>query len=80
MIVKVNRIIQNPFSHALLMGFGGSGKRSCLRLAAFMQEYELHVLSIHNEFTYDDWYEFLREIFQDVGTKEIKSLFMIVDN
>jgi len=41
MIVKINRIIQSENSHALLMGFGGSGKRSSLKLAAFMQDYNI---------------------------------------
>jgi dynein heavy chain len=40
----------------------------------------LFQLQIHNEFTYDDWYEFLRDLMHDIGVKEKKRLFLIVDN
>jgi len=40
----------------------------------------LRQLVLHNEFTYDDWYEFLREMLHDIGVKEEKSLFLLVDN
>jgi len=67
MIVKINRIIQNENSHALLMGFGGSGKRSCLKLAAFMQDYDIQQVALNNDYTIDDWNEFLSEMIHEIG-------------
>ncbi len=37
MLCKINRIISNPFGHALMIGLGGSGSHTLTRLATYMQ-------------------------------------------
>lgn len=54
-LCKINRIIQQPFGNALLVGLGGTGCRSLSRLSAFMQDYQIAQFE-------EEWYEFLRDL------------------
>lgn len=36
MLCKINRIIQSPFGHALMIGLGGSGSHTLTRLVTYI--------------------------------------------
>ena len=40
-LMRLYRIITLPKGHAMLVGYGGSGKKSISKLCAFISQYEL---------------------------------------
>lgn len=45
-ISRVSRVLQQDNGHLLLIGIGGSGRKSATKLAAFMSDYELYQIEI----------------------------------
>jgi dynein heavy chain len=63
-ICKVTRIITASGGHALLVGFGGSGKQSLTKLATFTACYELFTISLVRGYKEADFREDLRGLYK----------------
>lgn len=74
-ITKIHRILRFPRGHALLVGFGGSGKQSLTRLAAYCASYDIFTITLARGYKEKDFREDLKKLYELLTTKETVFLF-----
>ncbi|OQR88006.1 dynein heavy chain [Achlya hypogyna] len=65
-VARIVRILRNESGHALLVGVGGSGKRSLARLASHICEYTVKQISISSKYGENEFKEDLRKMYMVV--------------
>jgi len=45
-VSRVSRVLKQDNGHVLLIGIGGSGRKSATRLAAFMADYDIYQIEL----------------------------------
>jgi len=86
-LIKVSRILNTPGGSVLMISTVGSGRKSMIALAAFMQQQTLFETTIESYYDMDAWKNELRKILRECGTlrkdityfmneKQIKNAFL----
>lgn len=79
-VVKIHRVITTEFGHALLIGVGGSGRKSLTELAVFIAAYDTFQIEITNAYNFEAWRDDMREkLFMNCGVDEKATVFLLSD-
>ncbi|XP_055373642.1 dynein beta chain, ciliary isoform X2 [Condylostylus longicornis] len=78
-VCRINRILENPRSNALLIGVGGSGKQTLARLASYISSLNVFQIQIKRGYTILDMKNELANLYTKVGLKNVASVFLISD-
>jgi dynein heavy chain len=79
-VVKIHRIITTEFGHALLIGVGGSGRKSLTQLAVSIATFEPYQIEITKSYDLKAWRENMRDnLFGEAGTLEKTMIFLLSD-
>jgi dynein heavy chain len=80
-VVKIHRIITTQFGHAMLVGVGGSGRKSLTNLATYIAEYETFGIEITKSYNFESWREDMGErLYMDAGTRnDYTAVFLFND-
>lgn len=76
---RINRILEQPGGHALLVGVGGSGKQSLARLAASIGGFDVVQLQIRPGYGILEFKKDLSAICLKAGLKRLASVLLLTD-
>lgn len=77
MLCKVNRILLQPFGNALLIGLGGAGMRTLVKIASFIESIEVYEIEMEKDFGNSEWLEYIREMMKDIVLKNRQVTFLL---
>uniref|UniRef100_A0A6I8PBB0 Dynein axonemal heavy chain 17 n=1 Tax=Ornithorhynchus anatinus TaxID=9258 RepID=A0A6I8PBB0_ORNAN len=78
-VCRINRILESPRGHALLVGVGGSGKQSLSRLAAFISSLEVFQITLRRGYGIPDLKADLSSQCLKAGVKNTGVMFLMTD-
>ena len=79
-IVKIHRIITTEYGHALLVGVGGSGRKSLTELATCIADFEIFNIEISKNYDYKAWRDDMKEkLFLSCGADSKQTVFLFSD-
>ena len=78
-IVRIIRILKMPRGNAMLVGVGGSGKRSLTKLACFICGYRLFEIQLKKNYKESHFFEDIKRLYMEHLLKE-KTLFLFSDS
>lgn len=79
-IVKIHRVITTQFGNALLVGVGGSGRKSLSELATFIAQYEMVQLEMVKGYGMKEWREdMVNNLFAAAGIESNPHVFLLAD-
>eukprot|EP00741_Cyanophora_paradoxa_P024938 tig00000056_g24072.t1 len=78
-ICRIIRVIRTPRGNMLLVGVGGSGRKSMARLAAYISEMKTFSVEITRNYRSIEFREDLKKIYQAAGVEKKATVFLFDD-
>ncbi|XP_059610821.1 dynein beta chain, ciliary-like [Phlebotomus argentipes] len=78
-VCRIIRILESTRGHAMLVGVGGSGKRSLTRLSAFISSLPVEQIQLSSDYGVAEFKGDLAVMYKKTGVKTTKSCLMMSD-
>uniref|UniRef100_A0A336M3T0 CSON009294 protein n=1 Tax=Culicoides sonorensis TaxID=179676 RepID=A0A336M3T0_CULSO len=78
-ISRISRVLQMPRGHLLLVGLGGSGRKSAVKLASSICDAELITVEVNRSYSFADWREDLKQLVLKAGISNKTTIFLFSD-
>ena len=78
-ILKIFRVLKQPRGHIMLIGVGGSGKQSLIRLSSYMRQMEFTQIELTKGFNLDSFKEYIKGLMKLSGIEGQGISFVMTD-
>jgi len=78
-VARISRVINQPGGNALLVGVGGSGRKSLCTLATFMASYKIFSIEVTKAYAMNEWREDLKKVLIQSGAAGKDTVFLFSD-
>jgi dynein heavy chain len=78
-VARISRVIRAPLGNSLLLGVGGSGRKSLARLASFIADFTTFTIEITKSYRLLEWREDLKMLLLKAGLDGKKMVFLFDD-
>eukprot|EP00615_Pteridomonas_danica_P016588 CAMPEP_0114385844 /NCGR_PEP_ID=MMETSP0102-20121206/6268_1 /TAXON_ID=38822 ORGANISM="Pteridomonas danica, Strain PT" /NCGR_SAMPLE_ID=MMETSP0102 /ASSEMBLY_ACC=CAM_ASM_000212 /LENGTH=3026 /DNA_ID=CAMNT_0001542557 /DNA_START=949 /DNA_END=10026 /DNA_ORIENTATION=- len=78
-VSRISRVLRQPQGNALLLGVGGSGRKSLTMLSTFMADYTLYTIQIAKGYGKNEWRENVKECLLMAGLQDKPIVFLFDD-
>ncbi len=79
-ISRVSEILQMPRGHILLLGLGGSGRRSAVKLAASISDAAVFQIEVIRSYGVTEWQEDIKKLLLHAGINAKPTVFLFNDS
>ena len=78
-LTRLTRVLAQPFSNALLIGIGGTGRQSISRLAAHICDIRLFTITLSKAYNREAWREDMRSVVKQTGSQGQSVMLLLTD-
>ncbi|RHY56820.1 hypothetical protein DYB38_001612 [Aphanomyces astaci] len=78
-VARISRVIHQPYGNSLLVGVGGSGRKSLTTLAVSMADFKLFQIEISKTYSRSDWRADLKKVLTLSGVTNQPTVFLFSD-
>ena len=78
-VCRIHRVLCLPRGNVLLVGIGGSGRKSLGRLAAWVADLKTFSIEITKQYRSTEFHEDLKSLFQQAGAQNKQTVFVFDD-
>ncbi len=76
---RAARVFRQPGGHILLVGLGGTGKASVVKLAAYLENYEFKTLRTFSNYNIGDFHDDVKNAFFAAGVHDSNTVLFLND-
>ncbi|ESN99365.1 hypothetical protein HELRODRAFT_67238 [Helobdella robusta] len=79
-VSRIVRVVSRPRGNMLLIGIGGSGKKSSAKFAAFLCSYNIFYFDVKKNYTLENFREDIKEVYKQAILSNKKILVLLMEN